>query len=128
MVQRLHMAVFQRELPGPLDSTQQSALLDDLERQFELGRLVVIDGALPLLGIPPDFELVVRKRERVELPPLPPSARSELADKLTFFEVTFVDDWPGHWATLFPLHRRVMLLVNGIMLIDIRVGKAGTGG
>lgn len=31
-------------------------------------------------------------------------------------------------ATLFPLHRRVMLLVNGIMLIDIRVGKAGTGG
>lgn len=92
VVQRLHVAVFQRELPGLLDSTQQAALLDDLERQFELGRLVVIEGALPLLGIPPELELIVRKRERVELPPLPPIARPQLADKLTFFEVTFVDE------------------------------------
>lgn len=70
--------------------------LDDLaatlEFALESGRLVVIDGAEPLLEIPPEIELVVRDFQPEIEPGLPPIARGPREDALTFFEVRFVDE------------------------------------
>lgn len=62
-----------------------------LEEAFEFGRLVVTEGAKPLLGTTPDFELVLRPT--IELPDIPISpSRKEREETLTFFEVRYVDE------------------------------------
>ncbi|HEU5074403.1 MAG TPA: OmpA family protein [Polyangiaceae bacterium] len=77
-------------------SLEIRGFLDDLaatlEFALESGRLVVVDGAEPLLDIPPEVELVVRKFELDIEPSLPPIARRPREGVLTFFEVRFVDE------------------------------------
>ena len=67
-------------------------LLDDLEEDFELGRFRVSEGALPLLGVPPELELTKRERIADPEPAPPPIARPAPPETLTFFEVRFVDE------------------------------------
>ncbi len=69
-----------------------SQLLNDIEEEFELGRLVVSEGAFPLLEVPPEFELGVRERALdIEVPP-PLARRAEANENLTLFDVRFVDE------------------------------------
>lgn len=67
-------------------------LVDDLERALEQGRIVVVEGAMPLLGIPPERELTARRRPaEPDLAPPKPRPRPN-TEHLTFFEVRFVDE------------------------------------
>lgn len=67
-------------------------LVEGIQDAFESGRLLVIEGAMPLLGIPPEHELTLRERALdIELPQAS-IARPAPADQLTFFEVRFVDE------------------------------------
>lgn len=95
---QMHQALHQTEahfLPQQLDDTIAQAsldrLLETLERDFELGRLLVTEGAMPLLGIAPELELTVRVQP-LDPPPLPAIARPPPPDKLTLFDVRFVDE------------------------------------
>lgn len=71
---------------GYLDQLQ-----DEIRRALERGQLVVVEGAMPLLGIPPELELSARRRSPEAEPP-PAPRRREAPDKLTFFEARFVDE------------------------------------
>ncbi len=98
--QRLHQAVRHRMPlfePERLDATLfieafLERLLDDLEDDFELGRLRVSEGAFPLLGVPPELELTEKERVSDPAPAPPPIARPAPPETLTFFEVRFVDE------------------------------------
>ncbi|HEU5075762.1 MAG TPA: OmpA family protein [Polyangiaceae bacterium] len=67
-------------------------LVADLEFALVAGRLIVVKGGIPLLGIPPEFELTEREQRPAEPPPLPLIARPPPPDLLTSFEVRFVDE------------------------------------
>lgn len=98
--QRMHRALHQLDSgfmlrersPDPFTEAFFERLLNDLETDFELGRLIVTKGAVPLLGIPPEFELKLPDDRPREEPPLPSIARPRRPDRLTFFEVRFVDE------------------------------------
>lgn len=98
--QRMHQALHELDSvftlrersPDPLTQAFFERLLNDLETDFELGRLIVTEGAVPLLGIPPEFELTKRDEGPPLEPPLPPIARPPRPDRLTSFEVRFVDE------------------------------------
>src|SRR6187402_2461073 len=82
--------------PRILDAIETQVFLEQLvgeiEQAFETGRLVVVEGAVPLLGIPSELELVVRERPALTEPPLPPIARGVTPERLTLFDVRFVDE------------------------------------
>ncbi len=100
VVQQLHHALLGRDpffLPRGTDPTIQTQsffvrIVDELELALESGRLLVVEGAFPLLGIPPDLELTERERPTLPDSPLPSIARPQPPDRLTFFEVRFVDE------------------------------------
>ncbi len=96
---RLYQALFALDSAYPYLELEDSAhapeflhrVVARLEEAFEFGRLVVTEGAIPLLGIPPEVELVLRPK--LELPEIPsPPPRKESAQTLTFFEVRYVDE------------------------------------
>lgn len=100
IAQRIHHALhdlapgfeLRERTPDPFARAFFERLIDDLETDFELGRLIVTQGAQPLLGITPEFELAPRTPlPPIELPP-PAIARARAPDRLTFFEVRFVDE------------------------------------
>lgn len=96
---RLHEALYGFDpFPPPLlDGTIEAQaflrrLVEGIRDGFESGRLVVTEGAIPLLGFPPEPELTERNRAPSLEPPLPPIARPAPPERLTFFEVRFVDE------------------------------------
>lgn len=62
-----------------------------VQRELESGRLIVVEGAMPLLGIPPEYELAARRKPPEPEPPPRPKRRKE-SEGLTFYEVRFVDE------------------------------------
>lgn len=94
--ERLHRALHGRDgfvvtEPGAAGASFRRGLLLELEQAFELGRLLVTAGALPLLGVPAEFELSAsRPRPPAPPPPAPPPARPPA--ELTLFDVRFVDE------------------------------------
>ena len=95
----LHQALFGLgSFQAPLlDGTTETQaplrrVIEDLQQAFQAGRLVVTQGAVPLLGIAPEFELVARERPPASEAPLPSIARPPPPSQLTFFEVRFVDE------------------------------------
>jgi len=98
-VQRLHSALSQRELSllQDFESTLElrSALeqrIEDVALALETGRLLVVEGAFPLLSIQPEPELAIRETPAAIEPPLPAIARRRPDSKLTSYEVRFVDE------------------------------------
>jgi len=98
LVQRLDRALGQATLStaSTLDATLESeaplrSIVERLEEAFEAGRLIVTRGAFPLLAVAPDLPLTLTSFvPDSELPPEPP--RAAVDEKLTFFEVRFVDE------------------------------------
>lgn len=98
-VLQLHQALLQRDAPLVPGFDAMSELrqfleqrVEELELALQAGRLLVVDGAFPLLAIPPEPELVFRDPPPSIEPVPPPIARRRPDDKLTFFEVRFVDE------------------------------------
>src|SRR5688572_17065273 len=98
-VQRLHHALAQRDpvLGLPFDGMLELRLfmdqrIEEVALALETGRLVVVEGAFPLLSMPPERPFTTREASLSIEPSLPPIARRRPDDKLTFFEVRFVDE------------------------------------
>lgn len=82
VAQGIHLALhgFELDPPSLLDGTSQAQpvlerLVERVEEAFESGRVRVVEGAMPLLEIPPEFELAVRDSPPPIDVPLPPIAR-----------------------------------------------------
>jgi len=98
-VQRLHHALAHRDLmmgshgDGVLELRPfLDACLEEIAVALEAGRLLVTEGAFPLLAMQPEHALTLTEPSLSIEPPLPPIARRRPDDKLTFFEVRFVDE------------------------------------
>ncbi|HEY6722753.1 MAG TPA: OmpA family protein [Polyangiaceae bacterium] len=77
---------------GPQDREVVEPMLDRIETALEAGQLIVVEGAFPLLGVAPEFELTAKEVSDPIEPPLPAIAQPRAPSKLTFFEVRFVDE------------------------------------
>jgi len=75
---------------GPCREAVLTQLLNNIEAAFDLGRLLVTEGGLPLLEAAPDFALIEPPFSPEPLPPPPPPPRPKAP--LTLFDVRFVDE------------------------------------
>lgn len=74
----------------PAHGARLERLADELQLELESGRLVVLEGGYPLLGIPPEQQIARRVRPPDIDPPRP--KRPAKTDELTFFEARFIDE------------------------------------